>query len=63
MIHELSILRVSSIIASQNDMLSWLMNEAKGYQRTVKDYTLRILAINFASIHTSSMVRCYPLLT
>ncbi|KAG5644943.1 hypothetical protein DXG03_007408 [Asterophora parasitica] len=38
-----------------NDALSWLLDIANGDQRTVRDLTLRILAINFAAIHTTSM--------
>ena len=40
----------------QNDMLSWLMDEAEGEQRTVYALTQRLLTLNFAAIHTSSMV-------
>ncbi|KAG6894484.1 hypothetical protein C0993_011403, partial [Termitomyces sp. T159_Od127] len=38
-----------------NDALSWLLNLAEGKQRTVRDLTLRILSLNFAAIHTTSM--------
>lgn len=38
-----------------NDMLSWLIDEAVGDERTVPDLVLRILTVNFAAIHTSSM--------
>ncbi|KAF8061617.1 cytochrome P450 [Lyophyllum atratum] len=38
-----------------NDYLSWLLDIAQGHQRTVHDLTIRILAINFAAIHTTSM--------
>ncbi|KAH8113856.1 cytochrome P450 [Phellopilus nigrolimitatus] len=38
-----------------NDMLSWLMDEAEGEQRTVEALTQRILTLNFAAVHTSSM--------
>ncbi|KAG6919311.1 hypothetical protein DXG01_007444 [Tephrocybe rancida] len=38
-----------------NDVLSWLLNLAQGHQRTVRDLTMRILALNFAAIHTTSM--------
>lgn len=38
-----------------NDLISWLLETAQGYQRTVHDIVLRILAINFAAIHTSTM--------
>ena len=32
------------------------MDEAKGEEATDRNLTLRILTINFAAIHTSSMV-------
>ncbi|CAL1702998.1 unnamed protein product [Somion occarium] len=38
-----------------NDMLSWFMDEAKGEEREVRALVLRILTVNFAAIHTSSM--------
>ncbi|CAL1702938.1 unnamed protein product [Somion occarium] len=38
-----------------NDMLSWFMDEAKGEERSVRALVLRILTLNFASIHTTSM--------
>ncbi|KAF8197730.1 cytochrome P450 [Mycena galopus ATCC 62051] len=38
-----------------NDLISWLLEIAKGEQRTPLDLTLRILGINMAAIHTSSM--------
>lgn len=37
-----------------NDSISWLLDIAEGYQRTPRDITIRILAINFAAIHTTS---------
>ncbi|KAI5118159.1 hypothetical protein M0805_005781 [Coniferiporia weirii] len=37
-----------------NDMLSWLLEEAEGEQRTVEALTQRILVLNFAAVHTSS---------
>ncbi|KAI5119872.1 hypothetical protein M0805_008543 [Coniferiporia weirii] len=37
-----------------NDMLSWLVDEAEGKQRTVEALTQLILALNFASVHTTS---------
>lgn len=43
-------------------MLSWLIDEAQGKQRSVLALTQRMLTINFAAIHTSSMVSflgCY----
>lgn len=43
-------------LSLKNDLLSWLMDEAEGEERTVKALTVRILTVNFAAIHTSSMV-------
>ena len=37
------------------DLLSWLIDEAKGSQRDPRNLTLYILTVNFAAIHTSSM--------
>ncbi|KAF8507441.1 cytochrome P450 [Gautieria morchelliformis] len=37
------------------DFLSWLMDEAEGEERSLMNLTYRILHLNFASIHTSSM--------
>ncbi|KAF9236824.1 cytochrome P450 [Melanogaster broomeanus] len=39
-----------------NDYLSLLMDVAEGSERSVQDLTLRILAVNFSGIHTSSKV-------
>ncbi|KAI3614209.1 cytochrome p450 [Moniliophthora roreri] len=38
-----------------NDFLMWLMDIATGPQRTTHDFVMRILTVNFAAIHTSSM--------
>ncbi|KAK0244007.1 cytochrome P450 [Armillaria nabsnona] len=39
-----------------NDLLSWLLELADGGERrTVRDLTNRVLALNFAAIHTTSM--------
>ncbi|KAF8521636.1 cytochrome P450 [Hysterangium stoloniferum] len=35
-----------------NDLLSWLMDEAEGQERTPKNLTLRMLIVNFSAIHT-----------
>ena len=37
-------------------MLMWLMEEAQGDERSTRNLALRILTVNFAAIHTSSMV-------
>ncbi|KNZ75719.1 Ent-kaurene oxidase [Termitomyces sp. J132] len=40
----------------ENDIISWLLERAQGEQRTVRDITMRILTMNFAAIHSTSMV-------
>jgi len=42
--------------SAQPDLLKWLLDEEQ--EKEVTDLTLRILAVNFAAIHTSSIVRC-----
>lgn len=39
-----------------HDLLSWLMEDAVGEERDPRKLTLRMLLINFASIHMSSAV-------
>jgi hypothetical protein len=39
-----------------NDFLSWLMEDAVGEEKDPYNLTLRILAVNFAAIHTTSSV-------
>jgi cytochrome P450 len=49
-----------------NDMLMWLMSEAKGVERSVEGVARRLLSVNFASIHTTSLTLAqvlYRLLT
>jgi len=41
---------------AQNDMLMWLMSEAKGVEKSLEGLTRRMLLVNFASIHTTSIV-------
>ena len=40
---------------SQNDMLMWLMSEAKGVERSVEGLARRMLLVNFAAIHSTSL--------
>ena len=42
---------------SQNDMLSWLIDLAPKGELTIPSVSLKVLGINFAAIHTSTMVR------
>jgi len=37
-----------------NDMLMWLMNEAKGIERSPEGLARRLLTVNFAAIHSTS---------
>jgi hypothetical protein len=47
---------------AQNDLISWLLEYAQGHQRTVRDLTIRVLQVNFAAIHTTSMVGDFSIL-
>jgi hypothetical protein len=38
----------------QNDLLMWLMSEAKGVERSLGGVARRLLTVNFAAIHTTS---------
>ncbi|KAI0305190.1 cytochrome P450 [Multifurca ochricompacta] len=38
-----------------NDMLTWLMSEAKGVEKSLEGLARRLLLINFAAIHTTSL--------
>jgi hypothetical protein len=42
--------------SGQNDMLMWLMSEAKGVERSLEGLARRLLVVNFAAIHTTSNV-------
>ncbi|KAH9072830.1 cytochrome P450 [Lactarius deliciosus] len=46
-----------------NDMLMWLMSEAKGVERSLEGLARRLLAVNFAAIHTTSLVSQTDLFT
>jgi hypothetical protein len=46
------------ICTVQNDILLWLMSEAKGVEKSLDGLARRMLAINFAAIHTTSLVSC-----
>ncbi|KAF9244149.1 cytochrome P450 [Melanogaster broomeanus] len=37
-----------------HDLISWLMDEAVGSERTIKNWTLRVLAVNAAAVHTTA---------
>jgi cytochrome P450 len=41
----------------QNDLLQWLMDAAQGSDASTEQLALRTLVLNFASIHTTSVVR------
>lgn len=40
----------------QNDLLTWLLDEAPEDRKTVRDLAMRVLFVNFGAIHTSSLV-------
>ena len=39
----------------QNDMLMWLMTEAKGVEKSIEGIARRMLVTNFAGIHATSL--------
>ena len=41
----------------QNDVLTWLSETSKGKEHTLEDITMRILFINLASIHPTTIAR------
>jgi len=43
-------------VEEQNDMLMWLMSEAKGVERSLECLARRLLIVNFVAIHTTSLV-------
>lgn len=44
------------------DMITWLIEDAQGEERTVRNWALRVLTVNFAAIHTSSTSFTHALL-
>ena len=54
--------RLAPLTFSQNDFLSWLMNEAKGEDSTVEELTTCVLVLNFAAIHVCLPVDLSPYL-
>ena len=43
-------------VDKQNDMLMWMMREAKGVERSLEGLARRLLLVNFASIHSTALV-------
>jgi hypothetical protein len=42
----------------QNDLITWLLDNAtRDYHYSITDLAARILAVNFAAIHNTTMVR------
>ena len=39
----------------QNDLLMWLMTDAKGVERSIGGWARRLLVANFAGIHTTAL--------
>lgn len=51
-----TVVSLYSLTPLQNDILMWLMEEAPEDEQDIRSLTLRILTVNFAAVHTSSMV-------
>ena len=43
-------------VEKQNDMLMWLMSEAKGVERSLEGFARRLIITNFAAIFSTSLV-------
>ena len=56
LLHSCGIAVIDSI-GAQNDMLMWLMSEAKGVERSPEGLARRLLLVNFAAINATSLVR------
>jgi hypothetical protein len=50
------VIHVTINAEKQNDMLMWLMSEAKGVERSLEGLARRLLMVNFAAIFTTSLV-------
>ena len=51
------VFRLEILMSIKNDAISWLLEFAKEpHRRTVRNLTTRILIMNFAGIHTTTMV-------
>ncbi|KAI0000302.1 cytochrome P450 [Russula vinacea] len=46
---------MTGMISRFNDMLMWLMSEAKGVERSVEGVARRLLLVNFAAVHSTSL--------
>lgn len=44
----------------QDDVITWLLQVSKPEDRTLRSICLRILVLNFASLHTSAQVCIIP---
>jgi len=51
------IIVIYRIMGAQNDMLMWLLYEAKGVEKSPEGLARRLLMVNLAAIHTTSLVR------
>lgn len=46
-----------ALLFAQNDLITWLLDMAPAENRNVEDITVKLMLINFAAIHTTSLVR------
>jgi hypothetical protein len=52
----LVVVRMMAYTLSQNDSITWLLEESRGERRSVRNVIMRMFMVNFASMHTTSMV-------
>ena len=48
---------IALLLRNQNDVLTWLFEASKGKEQSLEDITIRILFINLASIHQTTIAR------
>ena len=46
----------------QDDMLMWLMSEAKGVERSLDGLARRLLVVSFSGVHSTALVSVVTLL-
>jgi len=55
-LQSISAVSLLKVAVAQLDLLTWCIDQARGEETTDHKLTLRILMVNFAAVHTTSMV-------
>jgi hypothetical protein len=56
-VSSIRIVIIIHFIGAQNDMLMWLMSEARGVERSLEGLARRLLLLNAASVNSMALVR------